>query len=169
MAYIVFTSNEDRFRPDVKFINKPEEWKMVRGVGHGRSGQGVPFEPVDKAPREIEIDGKWKWKTLPDYFSIREDLGVSQAFKDILEEQEPGAHQFFPLDVRRKDGGPVEGQYYLFVVSVLLDTALIPEKSNVIQKGIYKEYPSGRISDHVYYAPSGPGPTKLTLNKAIIG
>lgn len=118
-------------------------------------------------PRQVEI-GKKKKKLL-DYFSIRGDLGVSQAFKDLLEEMEPGVHQFFPLEVRRKDGEPVEGQYYLFVISVLLDTALIPEKSNVIQKGTYREYPDGGIYDGIYYTASGPGPNKFTLNRKVIG
>ncbi|MCP4079957.1 MAG: hypothetical protein GY743_06900 [Planctomycetaceae bacterium] len=131
------------------------------------SRMGLPFHPADQAARDVVI-GK-KWKVLPDFFSINGEFGVSQAFKDLLEEMEPGVHQFFPLEIRRKDGGSVEGNYYVFVTCVLLDTALIPEKSNVVQKGTYREYPDGGIYDGLYYTASGPGPDKFTLNRNVIG
>ena len=128
---------------------------------------GIAFHPADEAPWDLEI--LRKRKVLPDFFSIRGEFGVSRAFKEILEELEPGVHQFFPIKAQRIDGEPVAGEYFIFVTCVLLDTALIPEMSNVIQLGKVETFPNGLTYDSIYYTASGPGPDTFTLDRKVIG
>ncbi|MBD8556233.1 hypothetical protein IFT84_17125 [Rhizobium sp. CFBP 8762] len=51
---------------------------------------------------------------LVDAFRIMDASVVSARFKAIIEEFEPNVHQFFPVELRRKDGTPYEDSYFIF-------------------------------------------------------
>ncbi len=50
---------------------------------------------------------------------------VGERFKTLVESFEPGVHQFFPLELFRKDGTPVDEPYYIFNCTVSFDSILL--------------------------------------------
>lgn len=131
MACVLETSYETKYQPEAHFLDKPEDWSSWFHEGEirrgGRDGKAIP--PGRAVPSRVEIGTRRK--SLPDFFPITDEIGVSQAFRDVVEELEPGVHQFFPVDVRQRNGKEVEGKYYLFVCCQLIDTAVVAERSDV--------------------------------------
>lgn len=64
-------------------------------------------------------------KRLPDIFVMPGLNAVSQRFRDLVEEFEPGTHQFFPLELSYKNGTPVEEPFFVFNCCVSLDSLLV--------------------------------------------
>lgn len=64
---------------------------------------------------------------VPDVFPMPASNAVSQRFKDLVEEFEPGVHQFFPLALRDKNGVPLPDPYYIFNCRARLDAVLVAE------------------------------------------
>ena len=80
---------------------------------------------VDPARVPTYAREKTRNKKLYDIFSMPGLNGVSQRFRDLVEEFEPGVHQFFPLQLSRRDGTPIEGNHYVFNCFVRADTVLV--------------------------------------------
>lgn len=51
---------------------------------------------------------------LTDAFWIRDAGVISARFRQIIEDFEPGVHQFFPVTLKRKNGSPYEEEYFIF-------------------------------------------------------
>ncbi|CTQ72982.1 imm11 family protein [Roseibium alexandrii] len=66
-------------------------------------------------------------KRVPDVFPMPGCNAVNQRFKDLVEEFEPGVHQFFPIELRNKAGDPLADNYYVFNCMVSVDTVLVKE------------------------------------------
>lgn len=65
---------------------------------------------------------------------------ICERLRDILEELEPGRHDFVPIEVRSLEPGPDEkvfGTYYLIVCPVRLDAVIIEETT--FTKGFGRE------------------------------
>lgn len=69
-------------------------------------------------------------KKIHDIFPMPSINAVSQRFRDLVEEYDPGVHQFFPLALRRKDDTPIEMPYYVFNCGRRLE-ALLVRQSNL--------------------------------------
>lgn len=83
--------------------------------------------PQDAFPvRARETQGR---KHLHDFLNMSPHLACSESVKDIIEQFEPGFHQFSEVAVTYKDGRPAEKRYFAFRVLRHLDNTLIPEKS----------------------------------------
>ncbi len=76
-----------------------------------RRGPGIKQQPL------LDVNS-WRYGTLL----------VPQVFKDILEELEPGVHQFFPMEYYQKDEKIGEGYWFIFGqrLDTLHDTACEP-------------------------------------------
>jgi uncharacterized protein DUF1629 len=61
---------------------------------------------------------------MPDIFSAPSMNVVNQRFHDLVEQFEPGVHQFFPLKIFRSDGSPLDDDYYIFNCAVGLDAII---------------------------------------------
>ncbi|XYK81537.1 MAG: imm11 family protein [Labrenzia sp.] len=66
-------------------------------------------------------------KRVPDVFPMPGCNAVNQRFKDLVEEFEPGVHQFMPIELRNKAGEPLTDNYYVFNCMVSVDTVLVKE------------------------------------------
>lgn len=72
-----------------------------------------------------------KRKKIPAYIDRWSIQMVSESFRQLVEDMEPGVHQFFPFDLRNgKRGEPAPEQYYILNIATLLDS-VDPEKSDV--------------------------------------
>jgi hypothetical protein len=66
-------------------------------------------------------------KRLHDVIPMPGMNAVNQRFKDLVEEFEPGIHQFIPLELHDRKGVPIEDQYYVFNCMVSMDALLVRE------------------------------------------
>ncbi|WP_068319009.1 imm11 family protein [Polycladidibacter hongkongensis] len=106
--------------PDFTFDNKPASFiKAVVPV----YGFGFWWDP-ENVPRTAR---RTKKKRIPDVFQTAGRCVASQRFKDLLEEFEPGVHQFFPLTLIDHDGSKVQPDYYIFNCTVAVDSILLKE------------------------------------------
>ncbi|AXS39483.1 DUF1629 domain-containing protein [Breoghania sp. L-A4] len=85
---------------------------------------GLPVGPRRLPTRFRETKGK---KTLPDIFAMPGLNAVSSRFRDLVEEFEPGVHQFFPLELYYKNGERVEEEYFIFNCTVSFDSLLVKQ------------------------------------------
>lgn len=102
---------------------------------------GRPIKP-DHVPTKLRRTGPGvKQNPLLDFdMWLANTLLVPPKFKDILEELEPGVHQFFPMDYYQKDQKIGEGYWFIFGqrLDTLHDTACVPgrdERGFVISTG----------------------------------
>lgn len=88
-------------------------------------GLPVSAHRVPRIAREITEKKKY-----PDIFTMPGVNAVGHRFKQLVEEFEPGVHQFFPLELFTKDGVAVGEQYFVFNCTVSFDSLLV-NKSDV--------------------------------------
>jgi hypothetical protein len=89
---------------------------------------GRPIKPDHVPTRVVRLDRKWG---IPDV-----DWGVgmyfgNDKFKQVVEQLEPGVHQFFPVDMLWKDGSLAQ-KMYMFNICSRLDT--VSRKDSTAQK-----------------------------------
>ena len=112
---------------------------------------GRHIEPHD-VPTKVKVTGPNY--PLLDFYDLYNCLVVPQAFKDLIEELEPGIHQFFPLELYR--GKKKVADRYLFIfgqrLDTLHDTACDPPR-----------YADGTLP------LGGPTPIKIVFDKKKIG
>lgn len=117
MAYEIQTSY-DNTAP--KFVWDDEAHNMpVFGLG---TGERLP----DNAPLPTSATQRDK-EPLADLFSMPGLNAVSQAFKDAVEDLDPGVHQFWPINLKRKDGTPYEDRYYILNIAQSFPAIIMDE------------------------------------------
>lgn len=123
--------------------------------------------PLDDKPERAILQSRHK--KLPDLFLCRGMETVCETFRQIVEELEPGVHQFLPIEFVTKKGAPVPGNgpYYLFRVMQSFDAILV-EKSNLVWVNRYDTFKPGALVRMVPGAEGlrfGPGPVQLVMSR----
>ena len=166
MAYIIRESFEDKFiKTEVHFDDSREALdnffkttKAFPGTVEKASWKSGNVIPPEGVPKRLRIT---KGKQIFDWLTVRGGgTLVSSAFKDAVEEIEPGQHQFFPVTVVDKAGGARPERYFIFNVVGRIDS-IIEEKSNLEPLG------RGQIDAWTYERPKGPW--RCAVDAAIIG
>lgn len=114
--------------------------------GRPVDGTHMPTRLKRRGPKHqpvLDVDGGYGGALL-----------VSDAFKSLLEELEPGVHQFFPMTIEQ--GGKVLGNVYLFVICNRLDT--------IDRERTVPSPPPGRP-----YRPHRDGTDNLVFSRQAIG
>lgn len=106
----------DHREPIFEFLEIPE-----RAFNFGLS-LGLPIGAKRMPVKAKQINVR---KRLPDIFVMPGLNAVSQRFRDLVEEFEPGTHQFFPLELYYKNGTPVEEPFFVFNCCVSFDSLLV--------------------------------------------
>lgn len=71
---------------------------------------------ADEMPKKLVLSTRWK--EFQDAFYSASGVNImSKSAADILEEFDPGVHQFFPIEVFWKNGDPVPGEWRIFHVT----------------------------------------------------
>lgn len=115
MAYWINICYDAR-EPQFEFEDRPEN-KLIFGFS-----LGLPVGPRRLPTRARETTKK---KAYPDIFSMPGLNAVNGRFRDLVEEFEPGVHQFFPLELLKKNGDRIEGDYFIFNCAVSFDSLLV--------------------------------------------
>ena len=67
-------------------------------------------------------------RSLSDIFCITGGVFVvSERLRQILEELDPGLHQYFPIDIIQTNGDPVEGDYFVLHITVTKDIVFMDQ------------------------------------------
>lgn len=114
MPYAIAKSSS---RPQGGFLDASnDEWgdqAVAAGYGgpYNRIFRGRPGDAIeiDKVPQYLIVE-KPK-PALPDMFwSAGSLLVVSDSYRGIIESLDPGVHQMWPVEIRRKRKGPYPGR-----------------------------------------------------------
>lgn len=113
---------------------------------------------------------KSKSKLPPDYaFGNNEAMLVSSRFRDLVEQFEPGVHQFLPVDMfNAKDASEPFDRFYWFVCCTLIDS-LEPDHTTLTFDGFYDEIYNGMRRGSWYYDSSVTPPQKAVFSLNAIG
>lgn len=166
MAYIIRESLEDKFiKTEVhfddsrdaldNFFKTTDAFPGTIQNASWKSGNVIPPEVVPKRLRITKGKQIFDWRTVRGGGTL-----VSSAFKDAVEEIEPGRHQFFPVTVVDKADVARPESYFIFNVVGRIDS-IIEEKSNLepLGRGVIKAWT---------YEPAKGG-WRCALDAAIIG
>ncbi|WP_247076746.1 DUF1629 domain-containing protein [Pseudohalocynthiibacter sp. F2068] len=131
MTYVLHIPSE---APFVQGGDFPEFFKLVpdlhtRSVLSGVYRYGKRTLTSDEVPREVVLHKKRK--SMPDCFLTTGSLAlVTSKVREILEQFDPGLHQFFPIDVRFKSSTQPEGEYFAMNVTRMQDS-IVDDVSSV--------------------------------------
>jgi hypothetical protein len=152
VAYLVKLSFLPRCRPQYDIdVDAPP-----RGLPQYAGLKTPDFVPPDHVPRRARIESAHKF--IPHVGPLAWYWCVCDRFKALLEEREPGIHQFFPIDIAYKDGRLELRPFYLFHIRRVV-SAMIIEKSNVVVRPSVTNSIDAEIR---FY------PFKITLSRARI-
>ncbi len=139
--------------------------KFVSEIGTKKGPDYPPFNGIaaQEAPRSFIIERGGK--SIGSLFTPGDRiLVVEEALKAIVERLEPGAHEFFPIKIRRRNGEDYPKIYYILVVRQYFDSFL-REKS---KEGSFRDY--GPEYPNSYEPPRSDGSIKgLAFSKAKFG
>lgn len=140
MAHIVHYSNDPNYE---NVFKAPSDQRMALreiSLEMGRANLTTSIGPMDgiKMPAAFPITSgraKYDLSLLPEILNGPASWSVAERVKNWIEEIEPGAHQFFPVEIAFKDGTRVEQNYWILNICTLLDSAIDPESSTCRKAG----------------------------------
>ena len=133
MAVIAQLTVEPRYTPSIHLLSADGEFFITREPGPYTLPRYDPAE----FPKRVQFESAHK--TIADFVPIEGRLSVSPEAKALIEEFEPGVHQFFPVEIARRrstrpiyrlDGRLLDTPYYVFFPQVMLDAVWV-ERSDV--------------------------------------
>jgi hypothetical protein len=102
--------------PSIEFVDPPSTYPV-----YGLS-VCIPIDP-DSMPSLGKLKRPWP-NPIPDVFPTPGLNAVSQRFLELVEQFEPGIHQFFPLSVQEFDGASLRQELYIFNCAVGIDAII---------------------------------------------
>jgi len=95
------------------------EWEDKSGL-YGDKHTPLPFSKWTASPKVDDISNiptvaiQTDEAPLTDVFWVGDAGVISRRFKQIIEDFEPGVHQFFPVTLKRMDGSQYDEEYFIF-------------------------------------------------------
>ena len=90
--------------------------------------------PADLYPPRLKLV---RGKEIYDYSGALPTRVVSQRFRDVVEEIDPGVHQFVPVEIVNRAGNPCKGgPWYFFRVQRVLSAINMEGSSNIPPVGV---------------------------------
>lgn len=123
---LIGAKHEDLY--DIRYLVPGKVDGVAKLSKHMRMNEGYPVEPSDVPTKMLWGDSR---KAVPDFIVYGSTPIVSERVKAIIEEYEPGAHQFLPLDMYHRKATQPFARHYWFVICKLIDT--IDEKATTYQ------------------------------------
>ncbi len=169
MAHVVYLSLKRIYQTRVEVTEDQNKYRRQLAKETGRligktsagplSGVRLPaVHPVTKGILESD-DTK-----LYDILNGPNGWSISDRVRGAIESIEPNVHQYFPVDIIRKDGSHCEKKYWILNICTRLDSAIDPERSTCIKAGReLTRFPN----NWSYMHPSGVEP-KISLKKSMI-
>ena len=105
-----------------------------------RKEQGYWVKP-ETLPKKV-LWAKGTTPTLPDALF---GFAVSSRFKDLVEDYEPGVHQFVPVEIYHSRAGEPVATYYWFIVGQRLDSVDREHTTYILENGIRDVWVDSRM------------------------
>lgn len=102
--------------PNFEIVANPGNLKLINKIG---ICSHLPWQPVPE-PVVARQDKAYRGK-IDDMTIVAGSVAVSQKFRDLVEEFEPGVHAFSPLILERKNGERFEEDYWLWTTQQDID------------------------------------------------
>lgn len=120
--------------PPCSEIRMPRQILEERGLAHLSARWARAAIDIDDRfwPKRARL--KTARKSLPDWLGFCSFWGVSQAFRDCIEELEAGVHEFRPVEVLHPDGSPFGERYYAMNIRRTVADAVDWQKTDVPSK-----------------------------------
>ncbi len=110
------------FEENIKDINKGAEIERVHHYGNRKLEE-------NEIPKVLVLEKKRK--TIPAGFLTRSSMFiVNKSVQNFLTKLDSGIHQFFPIEVKYKDGSRPEGEFFVMNVTYKQDS-IVDENSSV--------------------------------------
>jgi hypothetical protein len=119
MAWIL-QKNYTYYGPLSEIMDNPGNTPLLNLMG---ASTHLKLPPPPKAPVRARQVEPYK-RGLSDMFIVAGPVAVSDRFRQIVEDFEPGMHWFAPLIMERKNGEMFEGPYWLFHIQQDVDCLL---------------------------------------------
>lgn len=152
---------------NLQFLDPASVDRKAKLPGRVPIGQGYPVIP-DSAPKAV----LWKSKSkLPPDYALGNNsvMLVSSRFRDLVEQFEPGVHQFIPVDMyESKTTAEAFDQFYWFVACNLIDS-LDPKRTTVTWDGEYDVIYNGMRRGAWYFDSEATPPQKPVFSLRAIG
>lgn len=116
--------------PELLDLNAVEREFLAKGASAIEHGYRVIG---DTAPKKMLWEGGDN--PLPDIIQ-RNCLAISPGFRDLVEQFEPGVHQFFPVEIYKARNSDSSATYYWINVCNRIDS-IDPDQSNLYWKSNY--------------------------------
>jgi hypothetical protein len=157
MAWLI-TQNSTSMRYLPQFIPTPEcpSWALKAAYRdeHGFIPNGIHSAGNFVEARFWPDSGQFRDKTalVPRLMGMCSFFMIPESWLEIIEEFEPGVHQFKHIPLTLKDGSPLEERFYAMNIRKVLANVSDMERS----KAIVKEYGNGvwsfvNATDHAKY------------------
>jgi len=143
MVWMIRYEMQDRSVPYFELDPIEDQLESSRSFGFS---QGYWVDP-DSQPKSAYQTTK---KLVHDVFPLPGINAVRQCFKDLVEEFEPGLHQFMPIALRDKQGEPIPDNFYIFNCAVAFDCVLVSETGVEVQQPV-GEPPEYRLGSEIKY------------------
>ncbi len=128
MPYIFSPCTSRKFFP---LFDRQCKEAEIRGLNFDSEMSG---EWIDPATADCVFRCKTGHKAIYDLVGLYGWYGVNQRVREVIEELEPGIHQFIPTTVLKKNGEPFnDDTYYILNICQIVD-AIIIEESDVYKK-----------------------------------
>jgi hypothetical protein len=109
---------EGRYSPHFALRTPSGDAKWQDGIVSARKVEPVPQDIVADRCRDFAP------AVPPDFITISSLYVASDSFRRIVEEFEPGVHQFIPVTLRDSESRPIESPYWFVNVLTVCDAAL---------------------------------------------
>ena len=104
---------------EIGFANPDDVDPVANRPKHTRMNEGYRVNAAD-VPRKMQWGDKRK--AVPDVIAYASTPIISERAKDIIEEFEPGVHQFIPIDLYYRKATEPFATHYWLVICKLIDT-----------------------------------------------
>jgi len=152
---------------DLQFLHPETVDRKATLPGRSPMGQGYPVV-TDSAPKAMLWKSKSKFP--PDYaFGNNSIMLVSARFRDLVEQLEPGVHQFLSVNMyNSKAVAEPFDQFYWLVICALIDS-LDPEHTTITWDGEYDVIYNGMRRGSWHFDHSASPPQKAVFSLRAIG
>ena len=137
--------------------------KFINEVGTRENSHMPPFTPIKPHEPPLSFDIERGGKSLASLIKLNgRILAVDEALKEIIERLEPDVHQFFPIEIRLRNGKMYPARYFVLVIGQYFNSFL-PENSDKFSwRGYEAEYP-----DVYRFEETRKGVSGLALSKDV--